>query len=106
MVWLALARQSTLDTMEEREGVGKWGSATDWYGNERVERTEVEGWGWGGKLGDKRKWKGRSPFAKDLTKEDRETFEELGVRCWLEMENLRIEWEKRLEDAGVGVKMD
>jgi 3-keto steroid reductase len=106
MVWLALARQSTLDTMEEREGVGKWGSATDWYGNERVERTEVEGWGWGGKLGDKRKWKGRSPYAKDLTKEDRETFEELGVRCWLEMEHLRIEWEKRLEDAGVGVKME
>jgi 3-keto steroid reductase len=106
MVWLALARQSTLDVMEERDGVGKWGSATDWYGNERVERTEVEGWGWGGKLGDKRKWKGRSPYAKDLTKEDKETFEELGARCWLEMENLRIEWEKRLEDAGVGIKME
>jgi 3-keto steroid reductase len=106
MVWLTLARQSTLDTMEEREGVGKWGSATDWYGNERVERTEVEGWGWGGKLGDKRKWKGRSPYAKDLTKEDRETFEELGARCWLEMENLRIEWEKRLENAGVAIKME
>ncbi|KAF2799297.1 3-keto-steroid reductase [Melanomma pulvis-pyrius CBS 109.77] len=106
LVWLALAKQSTLDTMEEREGAGKWGSATDWFGNERVERTEVEGWGWGGKLGDKRKWKNRSPYAKDLTQEDRETFEETGKTCWAEMEKLRLEWEKRLDDAGVGVKME
>ncbi|KAF2709198.1 3-keto-steroid reductase [Pleomassaria siparia CBS 279.74] len=105
MVWLALAKQSTLDTMEEREGVAKWGSATDRAGNERVERTEVEGWGWGGKLGDKRKWKSRSPFARDLTREDRDTFEDTGEKCWIEMERLRVEWEKRLEDAGVGIKM-
>ncbi|KAF2749699.1 NAD(P)-binding protein [Sporormia fimetaria CBS 119925] len=105
MVWLALAKQSTLDAMEEREGVGKWGSATDWFGNERVERTEVEGWGWGGRLGERVR-KGRSPHAKELTKEDREEFEETGRKCWIEMERLRVEWEGRLEEAGVGVSMD
>ncbi|KAF2866916.1 3-keto-steroid reductase [Massariosphaeria phaeospora] len=105
MVWLALAKQSTLDTMEAQEGVGKWGSATDRWGHERVERTEVEGWGWGGTLGERPR-RGRSPFARDLTKEDREVFEETGRQCWLEMERLRWEWETRLEDAGVAVKME
>ena len=108
MVWLALAKQTTLDAMEEQEGVGKWGSATDRLGNERVERTEVEGWGWGwgGRVPDKKRKKGRSPFAKDLTPEDRRVFEETGRACWDGMEKLRVEWEKRLDDAGVGVKMD
>jgi 3-keto steroid reductase len=105
-VWLALAKQSLLDTMEEREGVGKWGSATDWWGQERVERTEVDGWAWGGQLGETRKRNGRSPYAKDLTKEDKERFEEDGRTCWIELERLRVEWEKRLEDAGVAVHMD
>lgn len=109
MVWLALADESTLDKMEAREGVGKWGSACDIWGNERVERTEVEGWGWGGRLEDvdegKRR-KGRSPYAKDLTTQDKEKFVETGRRCWEEMESLRLEWEERLEDAGVGIKLD
>lgn len=105
MVWLALAQQSSLDAMEEREGVGKWGSATDWWGRERVERTEVEGWGWGGRVGEAKR-KGRSPYARDLTAADREAFEETGRRCWVEMERLRGEWEGRLEEAGVGVAME
>lgn len=104
MVWLALAKQSTLDTMEQEEGVGKWGSATDGWGQERVERTEVAGWGWGGKLGEYKR-KGRDPHAKDLTKEDRENFEETGRRCWEEMEVFRCEWEDRLRQAGLAVEM-
>ncbi|KAF2130269.1 3-keto-steroid reductase, partial [Dothidotthia symphoricarpi CBS 119687] len=105
MVWLTLASQSTLDAMEEREGVGKWGSATDWRGQERVERTEVTGWGWGGKLGEHKR-KGRDPHAQDLTKESQERFEEAGKNCWAEMEKLRIEWEGRLRVAGLGVEME
>ncbi|KAF1952444.1 3-keto-steroid reductase [Byssothecium circinans] len=105
MVWLTLAKQSTLDTMEEREGVAKWGSATDVWGNERVERTEVSGWGWGGKLGEKSR-KGRSPYATDLTKEEHGEFLELGERCWEKVEELREEWEDRLEEAGVGVGLE
>jgi 3-keto steroid reductase len=106
MVWLALANQSLIDSMEAREGVGKWGSATDWWGSERVERTEVEGWGWGGRLGEWTKRKGRSPYAKDLTKDDKEAFEQTGKACWEELERLRVEWEKRLRDGGVAVDVD
>lgn len=105
MVWLALAKQSTLDKMEQTDGVGKWGSATDFWGQERVERSEVAGWGWGGKVGEYKR-KGRDPHAQDLTQESRREFEEKGRKCWQEMERLRIEWEERLRDAGVGVDMD
>ena len=70
-VWLALTPQSTLDEMEARGGPGKWGSAIDALGGERVERTEVEGWGYGGRVGDARtslgNRKGRHRDAKDLT---------------------------------------
>lgn len=104
MVWLALAKQSTLDAMEDKEGVGKWGSATDALGHERVERTEVAGWGWGGKAVENRR-NGRDPFAKDVTKEDRRKFEDDGRTCWEDMEALRREWEDRLRSAGVAVEM-
>jgi len=103
MVWLALAKQSTLDNMEENEGIGKWGSATDFWGQERVERTEVAGWGWGGRLGETRK-NGRDPYAQELTQESHERFLETGRKCWEELERLRIEWEERLRVAGVSVE--
>jgi 3-keto steroid reductase len=105
MVWLALAKQSTLDSMEAKEGAAKWGSATDFWGQERVERTEVAGWGWGGKFGEYKR-KGRDPYARDLTKESADRFRETGERCWEEMERLRVEWETRLRAAGVAVEMD
>ncbi|KAH6881474.1 3-keto-steroid reductase [Alternaria rosae] len=105
MVWLALASQNTLDNMEAKEGVGKWGSAADVWGRERVDRTEVAGWGWGGKLGEYKR-KGRDPYAKDLTKESQERFTETGRKCWEEMERLRVEWEDRLRQAGVVVEME
>jgi 3-keto steroid reductase len=105
MVWLALAKQSTLDSMEEKEGAGKWGSATDFWGQERVERAEVAGWGWGGRLGEYKR-KGRDPYAQDLTEQSAEKFRETGKKCWAEMEKLRIEWEDRLRTAGVAIEMD
>ncbi len=74
----------------------KWGSATDTGGNERVMKTEVDGWGWNGEVGsalDKENMKGRKPGAVALTKEAREDFEVLGGKCWGKMEELREEWE-------------
>lgn len=98
-VWLALASRATLDRMEEQDGQGKWGSSTDVWGREKVMRTEVDGWGFGGTVGAESSFgqKGRRRGAKDLTVEEREKFEELGREAWKEMERLRIEWEKRLK---------
>lgn len=103
-VWLALAAEETLASLEAQGGVSKWGSATDLGGSERVERTEVDGWGFGGIPGDGSiggKKKGRNAGAKDLTKEGREAFEELGRAAWKQMEELRVEWEDRLDRAAV-----
>ncbi|KAH0345678.1 3-ketosteroid reductase-like protein, partial [Aureobasidium melanogenum] len=101
-VWLSLAPFSSLAQQESTEGKAKWASSTDVFGNERVVRTEVGGWGWGGKVGEQadgkmrlsaNRWRGQ----KDLTKESREEFEVLGQRVWREMEELRKTWEKRLQ---------
>jgi len=96
-VWLALTSTDELNNMED-DGAkkSKWGSATDGSGEERVMKTEVAGWGWDGTLessdsGERRK--GRKRGAVDLTKEAREDFEVLGVKCWTQMEILRREWE-------------
>lgn len=103
-VWLALSPQETLDEMESKErGKGKWGSATDWRGRERVMRTEVEGWGYGGVIGGieeigREGKKGRMRGVEAMTREKREAFEELGRVCWREMEELRKEWERRLNE--------
>ena len=98
-VWLALASQSTLDGIEEQDGQGKWGSATDVWGRERVIRTEVDGWGFGGMVGAGSRFgtKGRRRDAKDLTVEEREKFELLGRGVWREMERLRVDWENMLK---------
>lgn len=84
---------------EAREGKGKWGSAAGVTGDERVARTEVEGWGYNGVEGEVPPgsvtaglFRGR----KALTKERREEFEEIGRKVWKEMEDMRIEWERRL----------
>ena len=101
-VWVALAEQSTLDAMEAGGAQkSKWGSSTDRWGNERVRRTEVGGWGWRGVLGetDADLLKGRKRGVKELTLEQREEFEAMGVRYWRKMEELRREWEDRL---GIG----
>ncbi|KAI5242239.1 NAD(P)-binding protein [Aureobasidium subglaciale] len=101
-VWLSLAPFSSLSTQELTEGKAKWASSTDVFGNERVVRTEVGGWGWGGKVGEKadgkmrlsaNRWRGQE----DVTKESREEFEVLGQRVWRDMEKLRETWENKLE---------
>ncbi|KAI9770460.1 MAG: 3-keto-steroid reductase [Geoglossum simile] len=96
-VWIALTPQPQLDAVEASEGAGKWGSSTDWWGNERVRRTEVGGWGWGGVVGEVVQRAGRISGAKALTREAREEFEGLGRECWKRMEGLRKEWEERLD---------
>ncbi|GAM87927.1 hypothetical protein ANO11243_059550 [Dothideomycetidae sp. 11243] len=103
--WLALASPSTLDTLEEQEGKAKWGSATTRAGEERVVRTYVDGWGWGGRPGETAdktwrlatKWWLRAVPAKK--EEDVAKFEELGAQVWREMEELRVRWEEILKDV-------
>ena len=92
--WIALTDDETLEEMGGTKF--KWGSSTDTGGNERVKKTEVDGWGWDGEVGsldDGERRKGRRKGAVELTKEAREDFEILGGKCWTEMEALRKEWE-------------
>ncbi|KAL9075211.1 MAG: hypothetical protein Q9157_004115 [Trypethelium eluteriae] len=103
-VWIALTPQSQLDATEERDGIGKWGVATDRLGNERVAKTEVEGWGWGGRVGEPKR-KGRKRGVQDLTEEQREGFVELGRDVWRRMEEMRNEWEEKLPPARWGLKL-
>lgn len=97
-VWLALADQDELADIEQREGKGKWGSICDRMGRERVMRTVVEGWGLGGRMGegDVANRIGSRRGFREVTREDREAFEELGRECWKEMELLRVAWEEKL----------
>ena len=100
-VWLALVDQEEIEDMEQREGKGKWGSAVDIGGHERVMRTVVEGWGVGGRMGEggMRGRRGtRREIDKEVTKEDREEFEEVGRQCWRQMEALRVQWEQLMRD--------
>ena len=95
-VWVAMTENETLEEMGGAKI--KWGSSTDTGGNERVKKTELEGWGWDGEVGgattpDSERRKGRKRAAVDLTREAREDFEILGGKCWAEMEALRKEWE-------------
>jgi 3-keto steroid reductase len=111
MVWLALAHQEGLNSMKAERV--KWGSSTDRSGKVGQKVTEVEGWGWEGKVEDRkaleqdtpawisRKLSGRKSGAVDLTEESLVEFEMLGRSCWREMERLREEWETRMKTAGV-----
>ncbi|KAL3423653.1 hypothetical protein PVAG01_05400 [Phlyctema vagabunda] len=100
-VWLALADEQTLASANADRS--KWGSATDSSGNERVMRTEVGGWGWNGEVSSAEAGNnverrvGRARDAVDATQESREEFEDLGAKCWKEMEVLRTEWEEVLD---------
>ncbi|KUI52893.1 3-keto-steroid reductase [Cytospora mali] len=113
MVWLALAAQETLDAGNAQSV--KWGSACDFWGNALVKKTEVDGWGWEGRVeglddgddevdratGVLRKIKGRRGGAEVVTEEKMVEFEEMGAKCWLEMERLRSEWEVKIKGAGL-----
>lgn len=83
---------------ERREGKGKWGAATTVFGDERVARTEVEGWGFCGEVGvvpagSVTRKKGQCRGPRETTREAREEFEESGRVVWREMERMREEWE-------------
>lgn len=110
--WLALEAPDVL--MESGADKTKWGSACDRLGRPVVKATEVEGWGWDGRVdGGRRRGfahergvlsrrRGRRPGAVELTQEEREKFEVLGADCWKEMEKLRGKWEARLGVKALG----
>jgi 3-keto steroid reductase len=85
MTWLALADGKTLDEMEAKSKF-KWGSAVNWLGKERVKKTIAEGW--------------VDEAGQPAKEKEKMAFEDLGKRCWAEMEELRKAWEKRLGDEG------
>jgi 3-keto steroid reductase len=106
-----LAPSEQLEEMEARDGKGKWGSAINSSGDERVARTETEGWGWSGRVGEIPagsvtgkigRWRGM----KVTGKEEREEFEVTGQAAWREMEALRVEWESRLGRVDQAVSED
>lgn len=113
--WLTLADQETVDRL--RADRVKWGTSATRLGHAAPKKTEVEGWGWEGKVEDRAalqkeeeeqgvlgKLKGRKWDAKDLTEDDRARFEEDGLRCWTELERLRAAWEAALgKGRGNGV---
>ncbi|KAL4778157.1 hypothetical protein BJX76DRAFT_343974 [Aspergillus varians] len=112
-VWLALSPQSALDAAEvpyQRHGGSrvKWGSSTSRTGACFPASTEVEGWGYGGVVGpavvEEDRVRRRKRGATDLTSEEKERFEDLGRKCWQQMEELRKQWDELLnleEQAGV-----
>ncbi|KAI1124239.1 hypothetical protein F5Y10DRAFT_33435 [Nemania abortiva] len=107
--WLALAEQSTLDILDAEHV--KWGSSVTRLGWSAPKKTEVEGWGWEGRIEDAealkrdgapgvlRKTVGRKWDAATLTEEEKAAFEADGRRCWEELERLRGAW-----DAALGRK--
>ena len=104
--WLALQEQGWLDgALAERV---KWGTSTDIWGECRVKKTEVDGWGWEGKveemleLKQQQKLKGRKSGVVDVTEERLVRFKELGAKCWRRMEELRAEWEGRVDKLETG----
>jgi 3-keto steroid reductase len=111
-VSLALAPHKQLMEMEEDEGgkAVKWGSAVNRWGTARVETTEVVGWGlngsgkpysatwWGGPAWWGGGYVGRNHGATDATKEDVENFVVQSAQVWKKLEDLRVDWEHRLED--------
>ena len=111
-VWVALATTDELREQEAQDGggEGKWGSAVNVFGHTTVRRTEVEGWGisgtaqpyaekwWGGADWYSGGQVGRASGAEEATKEDVEDFVAQGAEVWWKMEELRLDWENRLND--------
>lgn len=105
--WITLQEQSELDEADAERI--KWGSSCNRWLEMDVKKTEVEGWGWEGKVEDAaaleadtavgvfRKTVGRKKGTKDTRKEDIAEFETLGAECWRKMEELRRKWESILD---------
>lgn len=107
-VYALLSPSSQLSALEAADGKAKWGSASSPFGDERVARSEVDGWGYTGVVGTKppagavqaKRPKYRGP----VTKEGREEFEATGRDVWAQMEELRKDWEARLGKIEVDEK--
>lgn len=107
LVWLALSPKPTLDAAERpyRERGGghvKWGSSVDCWSRECVASTETDGWGHGGVVDgeyvvEADRLRRRKRGMKLATREDRLRFEDLGRKCWQQMEDLRLKWDKLLD---------
>lgn len=109
-VWIALEHHDALEDAGAHRV--KWGSASDRCCRAFVKKTEVEGWGWEGRVqvvGGPDDDEAQSPFAVlrksvgrkhgvvDVTAEDIVRFEELGAACWRQMEALRTTWRDILD---------
>ncbi|RMZ86390.1 hypothetical protein DV736_g6384, partial [Chaetothyriales sp. CBS 134916] len=113
VTWAALALVDDLRAKEAEDdrggGEGKWGTAIDRFGVTTVRRTEAEDWGingsgkpysetwWGGVSWLGGGYNGRRSDAVDASKEDVENFVTDGAEAWRKMEQLRAEWEARLD---------
>ncbi len=109
--WVTLQPQSALNVVGAR--YAKWGSCVTFWGRSVVKKTEVDGWGWDGRIGSDHdrndqeagdfgilsRTVGRKAGAVDLTAERMAEFEALGAECWREMERLRAKWEGILRAA-------
>lgn len=104
-VWVTMEQQSALN--DARADRIKWGSATDHALRTDVKITEVEGWGWEGKVEDPnddaepgifRKTVGRKLGVVDATESGIIEFEETGAEIWKEMERLRLLWSDIIDD--------
>lgn len=108
--FLALSPETALTHHQEKDtgsphGTVKWGTAVDVRGRPSVRVTEVDKWGlngsgvkfgdtwWGGKSG-----LGRKPGMVDATEREVAGFIEQGRHVWRQMEALRVEWERRIEE--------
>ncbi|KAK7433136.1 3-keto-steroid reductase [Neonectria magnoliae] len=101
--WIVLQEQSALDDIVAERI--KWGSGSNRKLEVDVKKTEVEGWGWEGKVEDAsadttpgvfNKTVGRKFGAVDVTEDELVEFETWGVKSWKMMEELRHEWESIL----------
>lgn len=99
-VYALISPDSQLPALEAAEGKAKWGSSCSVFGEERVARTEVDGWGYTGVVGAREpagavraKWPG---YEGPVTEEGRKEFDGLGEKVWAKMEALRKQWEDRL----------
>jgi 3-keto steroid reductase len=107
-VFLALGTDNDVEAAEapyQLAGGGrvKWGSSSTRSGAEIIASTEIDGWGHGGVIGkfvnEADRVRRRKRGAVDLTREQKEEFEELGRQCWKQMEELRVQWDEILDQA-------
>lgn len=114
--WLTFASVDEVSAKLAEEGGDssnhsiKWGTCVDRSGHPSVRMTDVEGWGVDGSGNDfaSRWWGGSSWWgggqlgrfkgAVDATRENVEAFVDEGAEAWRKMEELREDWEKRLDE--------